>query len=297
MSNTVELKSIPSTLSFYRRALTARKSGRVPGEESELGRVLLRGRRVDVAALRTYREVCGFRTGDGLPVTYPFVLAAPLHMELLVSDAFPLPVMGLVHVRNSITRHRAIGSAETLDIDCILTGPCPSARGLEFDLHTRVSAGRELVWEGVTTMLRRGRGSRVGRKSGAGRRPSEFTPDSVIDWHIPANTGRRYARVSGDSNPIHLSALTAKPFGFRRAIAHGMWTKARSLAELECLLPDGPFRVSVDFKLPILLPGDVQFQYRREGDDIDFFVRGSAGRKPHLSGSLAPLREQADTTM
>ena len=33
-------------------------------------------------------------------------------------------------------------------------------------------------------------------------------------------------------NPIHLSALTAKALGFKHAIAHGMWVKARTLAAL-----------------------------------------------------------------
>lgn len=288
MMNTIELKSVPTTPSLYLRALTARKSGRVPDQESELGRALLRARRADTKALRAYREVCGFAAGDSLPATYPFVMAAPLHMELLVSEAFPLPVMGLVHLRNTITQHRAIDSREALDIDCTLSGPRPVARGLEFDLYTRASVDGELVWECVTTMLRRAKGRRSGRRPGGKPRVGDFVPDSVVDWSIPANTGRRYARVSGDGNPIHLSALTARLFGFRRAIAHGMWTKARSLAELEQLLPDGAFRVGVDFKQPIFLPAGVQFQYRWGGEGIEFLVRDGAGRKPHLSGMVEP---------
>ncbi|WP_323844991.1 MaoC family dehydratase [Microbulbifer magnicolonia] len=289
MSKTIELKSVPSTLSYYLRALTARKSGQLPAEEGELGRAVLKGRRVDAKSLDAYRAVCGFPAGDSLPATYPFVLAVPLHMELLVSDSFPLPVLGLVHVRNAITQYRAIGRDERLDIDCTLTGPRPAAKGLEFDLHTRVSAGETPVWECVTTMLRRGKGSRARKKAGGGKKAEEFAPDSVADWHVPADTGRRYARVSGDSNPIHLYALTARMFGFPRAIAHGMWTKAHCLAELERLLPDGPFKVSVAFKLPVLLPADVQFQYRARNGDIDFCVKDAAGKKPHLTGLVELL--------
>lgn len=33
-----------------------------------------------------------------------------------------------------------------------------------------------------------------------------------------------------DLNPIHLHALTAKAFGFPRALAHGMYTSARAFA-------------------------------------------------------------------
>ncbi|MFC6978775.1 hypothetical protein [Microbulbifer taiwanensis] len=165
MSKTIELKSAPSVPSYYLRALTARKSGQPPAEERELGRVVLKGRRVDAKSLSAYRKLCGFPAGDSLPVTYPFVLAAPLHMELLVSDAFPFRVLGLVHLRNSITQYRGIGGGELLDIDCSLSGPRPAPKGLEFDLHTRVSIGGELAWECVTTMLRRGRGA--DRRSGS----------------------------------------------------------------------------------------------------------------------------------
>lgn len=47
-------------------------------------------------------------------------------------------------------------------------------------------------------------------------------PDATQEWSLASDLGRRYARVSGDINPIHLHALSARAFGFRRAIAHGM---------------------------------------------------------------------------
>ena len=58
--------------------------------------------------------------------------------------------------------------------------------------------------------------------------------------------------------------LTAKAFGFPRAIAHGMWSKARCLAALEGQLPDA-FTTEVAFKRPILLPAKVEFLTSVEG--------------------------------
>ena len=112
-------------------------------------------------------------------------------------------------------------------------------------------------------MLRRGAGhnpadgprtERYGGKSAHRPDEAELTPSA--EWRLGGDLGRRYAAVSGDRNPIHLHALTAKPFGFPRAIAHGMWTKARCLAALEGRLPDA-FSVDVRFRKPILLPGRV----------------------------------------
>jgi acyl dehydratase len=109
----------------------------------------------------------------------------------------------------------------------------------------------ELVWEDVSTNLKRGDGD-----ESLPRDPEFEDPPVTARWRVPGDLGRRYAAVSGDRNPIHLHGLTAKAFGFPRAIVHGMWTKARCLAALR--LPDA-FDVSVRFKKPVLLPSTVTF--------------------------------------
>jgi len=108
---------------------------------------------------------------------------------------------------------------------------------------------------------------------------------------VPADIGRRYGAVSGDRNPIHMHALTAKPLGFPRAIAHGMWTKARCLAALESRLPDA-FAVDVRFRKPILLPGRVEFASGTQDKEIHFAVRDPARGTPHLEGRVEPLEPE-----
>lgn len=295
---TIELSGRPSIVSQYLRAAVARKSGPVPNQEETLADIRLADVRADREKLRAYRSICGFAGGASLPVTYPFVLALPLHLELMLSDAFPFSPVGLVHVRNRIRQHRPIDADETLAVHCTLSGPREAGKGLEFDIHTLVQVGDESVWECTSTMLKR---TADGSKSSSGDKPAPAadgadtaTPDQSVRWDLPANLGRRYGKASGDVNPIHLHALSAKLFGFPKAIAHGMWTKARCLAELEPLLPAGPCTVDVAFKLPIFLPGEVQFSYRRcgaegaegsEGEQrIEFDVKDNKGEKPHLTG-------------
>jgi acyl dehydratase len=105
-------------------------------------------------------------------------------------------------------------------------------------------------------------------------------------WRVPADAGRRYARVSGDVNPIHLSALTARAFGFPRAIAHGMWVEARALAALSGRLPDA-LAVDVAFRKPLLLPSTVELATARAGAGWGFAVRGREGVE-HLVGTVRP---------
>ena len=96
-------------------------------------------------------------------------------------------------------------------------------KGRQFTLVTEARVGGELVWEDFSTNLRRGKGSGDEKKRAAREEP----PPPSADWTLDGGLGRRYAAVSGDRNPIHMHDLSAKLFGFPRAIVHGMWTKAR----------------------------------------------------------------------
>jgi acyl dehydratase len=111
----------------------------------------------------------------------------------------------------------------------------------------------------------------------------------LTSFAAPASIGRDYAMVSGDWNPIHLSALTAKAFGFPRAIAHGMWTLGRIAAELEARWPKGRTRYDVEFKQPVLLPAWVMLAQRRDGERLSFELRDDAGERLHLTGSVQPV--------
>jgi acyl dehydratase len=243
-----------------------------PMPDIELGEAL----RADPDRVADYVRVCGFRVRDELPPTYPHVLAFPLHMKLMTDGSFPFSAVGLVHIENRIEVRRPLRVGEQLDLRVRPGDVEDHPKGRSFAIVTEARVDGELAWREESTMLRRGAGS------GGGDREEVAEADFVAEWHLPGDLGRRYAAVSGDRNPIHMHALTAKLFGFPRAIAHGMWTKARCLAALEPSLPDA-YEVSVEFRKPILLPGRVAFERRVQR----FAVRD--GEKLHLLGRL---REQ-----
>jgi MaoC like domain len=235
--------------------------------DTELGQAL----QADPRQVADYARVCGFRLRDELPPTYPHVLAFPLHMRLMTDGSFPFSPAGLVHIGNRIEVRRPLRLDESLDLRVR-----PSEHEAEgaFTIVTEARAGGELAWREESTILRRGGGH-------APRALEDFEGAFVARWELPGDLGRRYAAVSGDRNPIHMHALTAKAFGFPRAIAHGMWTKARCLAALEPSLP-GAYEVEVEFRKPILLPGRVTFE--RSGER--FTVRD--GARFHLVGRFRP---------
>ena len=246
--------------------------------------LLRRGVAVDAGHVAAYAEVCGFPRKDTLPLTYLHMLAFPLHMTMLTDSSFPFPAMGMVHLENTITQHRPTTASERYDVSVRADNLRGHAKGRVFDMLTEVKVGDEVVWEEVSTYLRRGRGD---ESAGAGMDLTAVS-DGGVDWKLDGDLGRRYAAVSGDRNPIHLYAATAKAFGFPRQIAHGMWSKARCVAALENRLSEA-VRVDVAFKTPILLPATVRFHADTEGDQQRFTLANPKSGAPHVIGRATAL--------
>ncbi len=289
------LDTSPSILPLYAKAALPVIPGAsllpfVPGGGGEIPEGLdleLRGVRAEAAEVAAYAKVCGFALRDALPPTYPHMLAFPLHMAVMSDGSFPFGAVGLVHVENSIAQHRPIGIDEELTIRVRPTKLQPHLKGKTFSLETEVLVGEDVVWESVSTMLRRGKGDEKAKQEKGFDSLDADAPASA-EWKLGGDLGRRYAGVSGDRNPIHMHSLTAKPLGFPGAIAHGMWTKARALAQLEGRLPES-FEVDVRFRKPILLPARVEFAEQDSGEQILFSVRDAKKGTPHLDGQVRPL--------
>jgi hypothetical protein len=274
--------SPPGTLGLFAKAgagllpnlpiIGGRRSSEVPDLQLRMNDVSVSRER-----LAEYCRVCEFSQSGLLPTTYPHILAFPLHLALMTDGSFPFPAIGLVHIENRITQRRPISDSETLSLRVWATPIEPHPRGRQFSVCTEASVDGEVVWEEVSTNLRRGGGS--GSGSGKGRERED--PPATATWSLAGDLGRRYASVSGDMNPIHIHPLTARLFGFPSAIAHGMWSKARCLAALQDRLPDA-FTVKVSFRKPILLPAKVEFA---ESDER-FQVRDAKKGSTHLDGSL-----------
>jgi len=239
---------------------------------------------VERSRVDAYAAVCRFPRRDVVPVTFPHLLAFPLHMAVMSDPAFPYAAIGMVHVENAITAHRAIGVGDELDVTASVATPRPHARGVLLDVTTTVSAGGETAWESTSTYLRRGP-SVEGEPAPGAVMPD--APSGGVDWRLPGDLGRTYAAVSGDANPIHLHPWTARALGFPRQIAHGMWTLARSVAAIENRLPDA-VTVEVAFKKPVLLPATVHYAARQDDTGWAFAMTNPSDGSPHLLGRTTP---------
>jgi acyl dehydratase len=278
------LREAPALLPMYARAALAVLPGLKPSGGSTLpgSSYTLAEQAIDPEHLHEYQRVCGFATSDLLPATYLHVLAFPVTVRLMTEPAFPFPLIGLVHVANSITVHRPVRADETVSFAVSADNLRDHPAGRQLDLLVSATIADETVWTGRSTYLRRGGGSASSSRERK-EAPASTAAASIV--RVPDDIGRRYGAVSGDRNPIHLHSLTAKAFGFRSAIAHGMWLKARTLAALEGRLPDA-YTVDVAFKTPVFLPSTVAIAAERTGAGWSLDVRNAKSGKPHLSGGV-----------
>lgn len=264
-------------VSLVRAAVTSpfKRAGR-PGATLPADRAVLPAAPIAAAPLASYRRICGFAEPDTLPLTYPHVLGFPLAMRLMTARRFPLPVVGLVHTWIEITRHRPLHPTDLLELTVYAEELTPHRRGTEVTMVTEARLAGELVWESRSGYLSRHVTDTTTSTAPATAPVAELP--ALAQWQLPGDLGRRYGAASGDRNPIHLHPLTARLFGFPRAIAHGMWTVARCLAEAP--RPDDVQGVRADFRAPVLLPATVTYA----ADATGFQLRGTG--RVHLTGRI-----------
>ena len=240
----------------------------------------------DPQRLALYRALCGLRDTGNLPPLYLHAMAMPLHLAVMSHARFPMRIPGLVHLSNSMQCLRPIGAGEVLDMQCQMDGIQSSERGQTFTLHTQLSRAGHVAWSESSTF--------VAPLPRSGPRPAPVTDvdwgPPMAQWLVPADAGRRFAPAAGDWNPIHISALSARLFGYPRAIAHGMFSAARCVAVLQAEHPThDPVQIDLRFKRPLLIPGEVALHRLHEADQTRFVLKVQPSGEPHVEGTLRPL--------
>jgi hypothetical protein len=231
-----------------------------------------------------YREVCGFAPSKMLPITFFQVQAVSLHLWLMNQPRFPFPLLGLVHLRNSNEQPKPVPQDVRYELRATLGPARRIPQGLIFDIITEaVGDNGDVLSRSVTTPL-----VRMKLEGGGGKMPEPKLPEmkELERFCVPADIGRRYAAVAKDYNPIHLHPLSARLFGFKRAIAHGMWSVARCAAALEPLLPGPATSLSVQYRAPLLLPAEVSLKRALGEAPLDFALMRHDGQKMYLNGRI-----------
>ena len=242
---------------------------------------------IDPANVAAYANVTGLRFGDAVPLTYPFALTFPTVMSLVTGFDFPFAAMGSVHIENHITQYRPILVTDTVSVRTHAENLREHRRGLLVDIVTDVNVGNETAWHQVTTFLHQQKTSLSDEPKVPPKKQPKLGPPNAVLRITPGQI-RHYASIGGDHNPIHTNSVAAKLFGFPSVIAHGMFTAAAVLANVEGQLPDA-VKYSVKFAKPVVLPAQAGLYVDRISDGWQLTLRNLKKGDPHLTGTVTAL--------
>lgn len=255
-------------------------------------RLVVEGHRIGDDAVRRWRDGVGPVDPAALPSVLVHTQVFGAAMALMADPDFPLPLPGLVHLTNTVDHRRPIVAGRPYTVTAQAVGLVPHHAGTAVDLAVSVveddaPEGAEPAWEGVSRYLARG----VHLSPLRPERPEREESDPGLptaQWTFGAGAGRRYAAVSGDWNPIHLSGPSAKAFGQKGAIAHGMLLAARMLQGREPA--QAAFTWDIEFAAPVVLPARVDVRYDVDRATGATRVTGWDSRRGrrHFSGSITP---------
>lgn len=243
---------------------------------------------IDPANVAAYAQVTGLRFSDTLPLTYPFALTFPTVMSLVTGFDFPFAAMGSVHIENHITQYQPIKVTDAVSAAVHAENLREHRKGLLVDIVTELKVGNDTAWHQVTTFLHQQRTSLSGEPKPEPQKQPKLPPPNAV-LNITAGQIRNYASIGGDHNPIHTNAIAAKLFGFPTVIAHGMFSAAAVLANIEGQLPDA-VKYSVRFAKPVVLPAKAGLYVERDADGWELTLRNLSKGYPHLTATVSPLR-------
>jgi hypothetical protein len=175
----LNLTKLPSVWATYPRVLlTPRPPVSGVAAPPEIT-VTVRGVRIGASSAAGYAAMCGFDPAAGLPVTYPHVLAMPLHLKIFAQHAFALRPMGLIHLSNTIECPGELEAGRPMDIAVAACNYRRTDAGLEFDMTTKISTGDEVLWRETCVFLTRWQ-QPAERTGGRPPRPPKAPKDATM---------------------------------------------------------------------------------------------------------------------
>lgn len=242
--------------------------------------------KIDMENVKKYNAY--FNLNDTFPLTYLYLLAFPSQISLMTNKKFPITVMGLVHLGNTMELKAEIDTSKPLKLETSALIPAKEEGSL-FPVF-KVNFVQDGTVVATCTSNYIAKRKRKGEKKGGKKVEPEAEKRTAAHTQEMSFTKKsifQYAKISGDFNPIHISAFLAKSFGFKSSIAHGWCSASQVLSIAEKHKGKKLKYITVDWKTPILLPGKVKVElFDNEDGTTDFLVTNAKG-ETCLDGSVS----------
>lgn len=276
----IEYRSKPSAFAYMARAFLPKRG---PVRQPYL---LLRWRGVR-AAPTDVDDACSLAeepSAESLPFLYFAIVGFRLQMALLTHRTFPVPIWRMLQIRNRLLQHRALPRSASVDIELRLVALRVLSKGLEADLHMTVSESSSVAWECMNTFYARGSFGPANAVVGESMVPPEDRP--LAEWTSPTTGAWRFAKLTGDYNPLHLIHGHARRRKFPRAFLHPQRVLGACLARLPQLAHRAPTSLDVWIKGPVPYGANVRLAASGEGDACRFALWTEFDPRPAIVGRV-----------
>jgi acyl dehydratase len=235
-------------------------------------------------------------SGGLIPPTLPSIWESAFVLDLLRLCGFPFPRGGIIHLGSERIFLRLVEAASRLSVRIEVKDVRSTERGtvVVVNSETRERAGRLCGTADLRFLLRGVEmdGPDDIRSAPAGPAGASGW-SAVASWRLRTRHARRFARASGDFNPVHLGVLSARLLGFRRPLLHGACTEAMVAHGLvRGRLGGDPAalrRLEIDFSAPLQLPAEVHLlvsqQQDQEGAGSFRLTGADLARTPYAHGT------------
>jgi hypothetical protein len=284
MTTLFPLSSIPGSVeTLLRASITGiKKPGKILPDKG----YTLSGISADKSQLEAFCKMFGFSTAH-VPSTYWHIRLFSVRILLASHPDAPFPLPGMVHLSDSIRQFDTIYPDDQLDVSCRFGKLLAHEKGTAFETLTELRRGNQLVWQENAVNLYLGKKDLANDPVSSPALDIEQV-DHQASWQLPEQLGLKYARVSGDFNPIHLHAIGARLFGFPKHLIHGWYGLNRSIAPFQDRMAV-PHELYVSFKKPLFLPGNVVAEAEIKDEKIIFEAKNAEEGYPHLKGFLKKI--------
>lgn len=205
---------------------------------------------LDAANIARYAAHLGFAK-DALPLTWYYLPVQRAHLATLLAQPVSFKLAGIIHTENEIVEHARPRLGRPLLLATQVRVEPPAANGAIYCTLRTDGAQDGTASFTCTSRYLVKRGQRGGPHGP--REPVTLDGPALANWELTPSSGRAYAAVSCDWNPIHLSGWSARLMGLPAPIIHGMHSVGKACAELERATGRRVTRIAARFLAPIPL--------------------------------------------
>ena len=239
--------------------------------------------RLDATAMQAFADFLDSENKAHL--SYLYCLAQRAQIAVMLDRKFSIALPGMVHLENVLKEIAPWSPDKAFQIEVNIQVEHKNEGALIPRCQVDFIQEDQKVVSCSSVYMARRKSKNSGKKK---EKQTPVFPEAILsqEWKIAKNTGRGYAKVSGDSNPIHTMGFFAKLMGFKRPIAHGWYSVARAVVEAEAHLQKPIRQIEVAFKSPVFLPSQQNFALFEAEKETGFSLHNSNG-KLALHGTLS----------